>query len=217
MIDYQAARTAMVDCQIRPSDVTRFPIIEAMLHVPREAYLPVEKRSVAYMGEHVALADGRVLLDPRVLGKMLDAVDIQPDERVLDVGCLQGYSAAVVARIAGSVVGVEDSVEMVMLAEASFSGNAVANAVAVSGSLAEGAPKHAPFDVILVQGGVEEFPTKLAVQLKLGGRAATIFMEGSVGQCRVALKTASGLVWRRAFDATAPVLPGFNKARVFQF
>lgn len=217
MNDYQTARVAMVDCQIRPSDVTRFPIIEAMLHVPREAYLPVEKRSVAYMGEHVALAGGRVLLDPRVLGKMLDAVDIQPDEMVLDVGCLQGYSTAVVARIAGSVVGVEDSAEMAMLAEASFAGDGIANAVAVSGALAAGAPNHAPFDVILVQGGVEEFPAKLEAQLKLGGRAAAIFMAGSVGQCRIALKTASGIDWRRAFDATAPVLPGFSKARAFQF
>ncbi len=217
MIDFQAARVAMVDCQIRPSDVTRFPIIEAMLHVPREAYLPVEKRSVAYMGEHVSLAGGRVLLDPRILGKMLDAVDIQPDERVLDVGCLQGYSTAVVARIAGSVVGVEDSAELVMLAEASFAGDGVANAVVVAGIMTAGAPKHAPFDVIMVQGGVEEFPAGLEAQLKVGGRAAAIFMEGSIGQCRIALKTANGLVWRRAFDATAPMLPGFGKVRAFQF
>ncbi len=217
MNDFQAARTAMVDCQIRPSDVTRFPIIEAMLHVPREAYLPVEKRSVAYVGEHVALANGRVLLDPRVLGKMLDAVDIQPTEKVLDVGCLQGYSTAVLARIAGSVVGLEDSTEMAMLAEASFAGDGVANAVAVSGALAAGAKAQAPFDVILVQGGVEEFPAKLEAQLKTGGRAAAIFMEGSVGQCRTGLKTANSMVWRRAFDATAPVLPGFSKARAFQF
>ncbi len=217
MPDFKAARVAMVDCQIRPSDVTRFPIIAAMLAVPREAYVPMEKRQVAYMGEHIAMGSDRVLLDPRVLGKMLEAVDIQPDEKVLDIGCLHGYSTAVVARIAASVVGVEDSAEMVMLAEASFAGDGVANAVACAGPLVDGAKQQGPFDAILVQGGIEEFPASLEAQLKPGGRAAAIFLDGPVGQCRTGLKTANGMIWRRAFDATAPMLPGFSKVRTFHF
>lgn len=217
MSDYVSARTIMVDSQIRPSDVTRFPIIEAMLHVPREAYLPADRRAVAYIGEHVALGNGRALLDPRVLGKMLDAVDIQPGEKVLDVGALHGYSTAVVARIAGSVVGLEQDADMAMLAEANLVGNGANNACVRIGALAGGSKGDAPFEVVLVQGGVETFPAALEAQLKPGGRAAAIFLDGPVGQCRTGLKTASGMVWRRAFDATAPLLPGFAMAREFTF
>jgi protein-L-isoaspartate(D-aspartate) O-methyltransferase len=216
MSDFAAARTAMVDCQIRPSDVTRFPIIEAMLEVPREAYVPPALRPVAYVGEHVELAPGRVLLDPRVLGKMLDALDIQPDESVLDVGCLHGYSTAVLARIGGRITGLEQDADMAMFAEANLSGNRVENAAVLRGELAQGARSAAPFDAILINGGIEEFPKALERQLREGGRAAAIFIDGPSGQARLGTRTAEGMVWRRAFDATAPVLPGFSKARVFQ-
>ena len=111
MTDYAARRAVMVDTQIRPSDVTKFPIIDAMMSVPREAFVPVELREAAYMGENIDLGGGRVILDPRILGKMLDALDIQADELVLDVGCALGYSSAVMARVAEAVVAVEENAD----------------------------------------------------------------------------------------------------------
>lgn len=123
----------MVDTQVRPSDVTKFPIIEAMLAVPREQFVPAAKREAAYMGENIDLGGGRVLLEARTLAKLLDAVDIQPDESVLDIGCAYGYSSAVIARMAGSVVAVEEDAEMAAAAQA----QAVAAKV-VAGPLASG-------------------------------------------------------------------------------
>ncbi|MBO6854062.1 MAG: hypothetical protein JJ872_09895 [Marivivens sp.] len=107
MADYEARRTMMVDTQIRPSDVTKFPIIDAMLSVPRERFVPDDLREAAYVGENIVLSEGRVLLEPRTFAKMLDALDIQPNESVLDIGCGLGYSAAVLAKLAGFVVAVE--------------------------------------------------------------------------------------------------------------
>ena len=108
MSDYATRRTAMVDTQVRPCDVTKFPIIESMLTVPREQFVPPHMREAAYMGKNLELEDGRVVLEPRTLAKMLDALDIQSSEMVLDIGCVQGYSSAVIARMAEAVVAVED-------------------------------------------------------------------------------------------------------------
>ena len=108
MTEFSARRTMMVDTQVRPSDVTKFPIIEAMLHVPREVYVPSEKREAAYVGENMTIGAGRVVLEARTLAKLLDALDIQPTETVLDLGCGLGYSTAVIARLADAVIAVEE-------------------------------------------------------------------------------------------------------------
>ena len=108
MQDFAALRTVMVDTQVRTQDVTKFNIIEAMLSVAREAYLPEAQRAVAYVGGDVTLDGGRVVLEPRNQGKMLDALDVQPDEMVLDLGCGLGYSAAVLAHLSEAVVAVEE-------------------------------------------------------------------------------------------------------------
>ena len=217
MIDYAAAREAIVDRQVRPSDVTRYPIIAAMLAVPREAYLPPALRPVAYLGEHVPLAPGRVLLDPRVFAKLLDALDVGPGDLVLDLGCGYGYSTAVLARMAEVVVALEADPGMAAEAEALLGANGVDNAVVQAGPLAEGVEEHGPFDVVLVEGGIERLPDAIAAQLKVGGRIAAIFVEGAGGQARLGLGTPDGIAWRRIFDATAPVLPGFEATKAFEF
>jgi protein-L-isoaspartate(D-aspartate) O-methyltransferase len=217
MIDFAAAREAMVDGQVRPSDVTRYPIILAMLDVPREDYVPAELRPVAYLGEHVPLGGGRVVLDPRVFAKMLDAIDIGPTDLVLDVGCGLGYSTAVVARMAEAVIALEEDAAMAAEAEAALRAHAVDNAIVETGPLADGVPAHGLYDAILIEGGVGRLPEALAGQLKPGGRVVAIFMDGPLGQARLGLKTAQGLVWRRVFDAAAPLLPGFAAAKAFEF
>ena len=217
MTDFKAARIAMVDCQIRPSDVTRYPIIQAMLNVPREEYLPTEAQPVAYMGEHVEIAPGRVCLDPRVLAKMIDALAIQPGDLVLDIGAGLGYSTAVAARIAEAVVALEEDEALAEEAAATLSAQGVDNAVVETGPLAEGAPAHGPYDVILFQGAVETVPDAIVDQLRENGRIMIIEMMGALGVAKLGVKGANGITWRRSFDATAPVLPGFAREKAFVF
>jgi protein-L-isoaspartate(D-aspartate) O-methyltransferase len=217
MTDYAAAREAMVDRQVRPSDVTRYPIIEAMLSVPREDYVPAELRPVAYLGEHVPLAPGRVLLDPRVFAKLLDAINVGPADLVLDLGCGLGYSTAVLAQMAEAVVALESDAAMAAEAETLLAGHSVDNAVVLTGPLADGDAEHGPFDAMIFEGAIEVLPDALADQLKPGGRVAAVVVEGTRGQARLGLKAGDGIVWRRIFDATAPVLPGFEKAKAFEF
>ncbi len=215
MTDFATRRRMMVDTQIRPSDVTKFPIIEAMLSVPRELYVPDEQREAAYMGENVPLGGDRVVLDPRVLAKMLDALDVQPDELVLDIGCGLGYSTAVLARMAEAVVAVEEDATMVADAQSILSEQGVDNAAVIEGSLAEGDAKHGPYDVIVLQGAVEHMPEALLQQVKEGGKIIAVFQEGALGICRVGYKIDGELSWRFAFNAGAPVLPGFERQRAF--
>lgn len=216
MSDYATRRTAMVDTQVRPCDVTKFPIIESMLTVPREHFVPPHMREAAYMGKNLELEDGRVVLEPRTLAKMLDALDIQSSEMVLDIGCLHGYSSAVIARMAEAVVAVEDDESRAQEAQTALTELHYDNVVVQAGTLAEGAAEHGPYDVIVVQGGVEKLPDALIGQLKNGGRIACLFMDGKLGDVRLGLKSGNEIAWRSIFNAGAPVLPGFERERAFQ-
>ena len=215
MTEFALRRTMMVDTQVRPSDVTKFPIIEAMLSVPREVYVPGEKREAAYIGENVEIAPGRVVLEPRTLAKLLDALDIQPDEMVMDLGCGLGYSTAIAARLADAVVAVEEDGELAAAAQRTLSSQGVDNAAVIEGPLAQGAAKHGPYDVILLQGGAEEIPATLLDQLKDGGRIGAVFMTGALGEARIGYKVDGRVTWRLAFNAAAPVLPGFVRHKGF--
>ena len=217
MIDYQAARVAMVDGQVRPSDVTLYPIIDAMLHVPREVYVPHEMRPLAYVGKHINLEDGGVVLAPRILAKMLESLDIKSDELVLDIGVGLGYSAAVIARLAEAVIAVEENATQAGIAETTLSEQSADNAVVHVGPLADGAAEHGPYDAIVVEGGVQVLPDSLLAQLKVGGRIAAIFVDGPSGQCRIGVRTSAGISWDAVFDATAPILSGFAEEKTFSF
>ncbi|SEK51458.1 protein-L-isoaspartate(D-aspartate) O-methyltransferase [Roseovarius nanhaiticus] len=215
MTDYAARRTMMVDTQVRPADVTKFPIIDAMLSVPREAFVPRDMREAAYMGENVNLGGGRVVLEPRTLAKMLDALDIRGDELVLDVGSALGYSSAVMARMAEAVVALEEDEAMSQEAQTLLLEHGADNVIAHTAPLAEGAPEHGPYDVIVVEGAVQHLPDALTAQLKEGGRIACLFMEGALGAVRIGYKLGDQMTWRFAFNAGAPVLRGFEKHAAF--
>ncbi|RMF37626.1 MAG: protein-L-isoaspartate O-methyltransferase [Alphaproteobacteria bacterium] len=217
MIDYQAARTAMVDCQVRPSDVTLYPIIAAMLEVPRELFVPRALRGVAYAGSELELGGGRVELEPRVVAKMLDALNPDPEALVLDVAPGMGYTAALLARLCAAVVAVEEDADLAAAASEALAEAGCDTVLVENRPLAQGAPEHGPFDAIFVNGGVEFLPETLAGQLKPGGRIVAIFMQGALGRCRLGTKTGAGIAWRSVFDATAPVLSGFKKATEFVF
>ncbi|WP_375687259.1 protein-L-isoaspartate O-methyltransferase [Pseudooceanicola sp. LIPI14-2-Ac024] len=214
MADFAARRSTMVDTQVRPSDVTKFPIIDAMLTVPREIFVPSEKREMAYLGENIDLGGGRVLLEPRTLAKMLDVLDIQGDELVMDLGCAQGYSAAVIARMAEAVIAVDEPERLGSAQDLIGQINAD-NVVLHEAALTEGAAEHGPYDVIVIEGGVAQLPDALLDQLKDGGRIACLFMEGALGVVRVGYKIDGHVSWRFAFNASAPVLPGFEKQQAF--
>ena len=205
-----------MNTQIRPSDVTKFPIIDAMLNVPRERFVPDNMQDAAYLDGHISLAPARVVLEPRAFAKLLDALDIQPDEMVLDLGCGLGYSAAVIARMAEAVVAVEETEALAQEAERVLGEIGVDNAAVVTAPLTEGAAKHGPYDVIVVEGAVEELPAAMLDQLNEGGRIGCIFMQGALGEARIGHKKDGALSWRRAFNATAPVMPGFAKEAAFQ-
>lgn len=216
MTNFSQRRTMMVDTQVRPSDVTKFPIIDAMLTVPREEFVPATLREAAYVGENLALGARRVILEPRTLAKMLDALDISNEDLVLDVGSALGYSSAVIAHIAEAVVAVEEQEDLAREAQESLAGANADNVVMHVGPLTEGAAQHGPYDVIVVQGGIMELPESIEDQLKNGGRIACLFMQGVLGEVRIGRKQNNKISWRAAFNAGAPVIPGFEREDAFQ-
>lgn len=205
----------MVDTQVRPSDVTKYPIIEAMLHIPREDFVPDALRAAAYADTPVPLDGGRAMLEPRTLAKMLDALDISGDELVLDLGCGLGYSSAVIARMADFVIAVEEDEGLASDAEARLGAAGIDNVAVISGPLAAGDDKHGPYDAIVIEGAVDAVPAALLAQLKDGGRIAAIFSDGSVGAVRIGYMHDGHLDWRFAFNAGAAVLPGFEVEKEF--
>lgn len=215
MTDYASRRQMMVDTQVRPSDVTKFPIISAMLSVPRELFVPSDKVEAAYISENVELGGGRVVLEPRTFAKMMDALAFDGSELVLDVGAAYGYSSAVIAAMAEAVVAVEEDEDMAGESAELLSSVNADNVIPHTGPLAEGATDHGPYDVIIIEGGVEEVPQTLTDQLKDGGRIACLFMEDRLGVVRIGYKQDGRVTWRFSFNASAPVLPGFAKETAF--
>ena len=215
MTNFADRRRMMVDNQVRPSDVTKYPIIEALLNVEREKFVPQALQEAAYLGENLVVSKSRVLLEPRTLAKMLDALDITSDELVLDLGAGMGYSTAVIAQMAQAVIAVEEDEAMAADAEALLAETGLVNAVLEQGPIAAGAPQHGPYDVITVQGAVEVMPQAVTDQLKEGGRMAAIFADGNLGTVRIGLKVNGQMNWRFAFNAGAPVLAGFEREEAF--
>lgn len=215
MPDFAARRTMMVDTQVRPSDVTKFPVIEAMLAIPREEFVPDARRAVAYSGENLDLGHGRVMLEPRTLAKLIDGMDLTPADLVLDLGSGYGYSAAVIARMTEAVVALEEHPDMATEAEARLAQMGVDNVAVVQGPLAQGWAAQSPYDAILVEGAIEALPAAVADQLREGGRIGAVFAEGALGVARIGHKLNGQITWRYAFNASAPLLPGFAAKREF--
>ena len=215
MTDFAARRTTMVDTQIRPSDVTKFPVIDAMLSIRREAFVPDDRRDVAYVDDNLDLGDGRTMVEPRTLAKMLDGMDLTNADMVLCIGAGLGYTAAVTARIAEAVVAVEDDEARASEAQAILSAEGVDNVAVIHGPLESGAEAHAPYDAILIEGAVEQLPATILSQLKDGGRICALFAEGPLGVVRLGYKMHGTVTWRFAFNAGAPVIPAFARRAEF--
>ena len=217
MTDFAAAREAMVDSQVRTSDVTRYAIIEAMSWCPRELFVPRARRDVAYAEAEIPLAPGRALMTPRAFAKMLEAAEIGASDLVLDLAPGTGYSTAVISRLAAAIVAIEPDKDLARQANEALESLEVVNAVVSQGDPTAGDPAHGPYDVIFINGAVEQVPDALTGQLKDGGRLVAIFLDRGVGQCRTVLRAGDTLAQRIAFDINGPPVPGFERKRVFAF
>lgn len=218
MVDFSALRTKMVDGQVRPNDVTDLRIIDAMNEVPREAFAPDTQRPFAYLDRDLPLTDARVprvLMQPMVLARLLQEAGLAATDKVLEVGTGSGYGAAVVARIASSVVALESDTALAALARRNLAG--LANVAVVEGALEAGAPSAAPFDVILLNGSVAALPAKLAAQLAPGGRLLAVVGEGNAARAMLYRRDDGGVSGRMLFNASLPLLPGFAPVAEFTF
>jgi protein-L-isoaspartate(D-aspartate) O-methyltransferase len=211
----ESARFNMVEAQIRSSNVTDVRILAAMNAVAREKFVPSAARALAYADVPVAIAQGRYLLDPRSFAKLLQLAQIKATDRVLDVGCGTGYSAAVLARLAAEVVALEQDADLVRIASELLA-NVVGKVELVQGGLIEGVKAQGPFDVIFVNGAIEQVPEILLGQLAEGGRLVAVLKDGQ-SRAWLFLKENGQIGKRPDFDAEVPLLAGFKKAMGFVF
>jgi protein-L-isoaspartate(D-aspartate) O-methyltransferase len=217
-MDYAATRRRMVENQLRTSHVTHPGVIQAMLEVPREAFLPARLRGIAYVDEDIPLGNGRFLMEPLVLARLLQLAWIGPADAVLAIGCDCGYGAAVMARLATSVVALESDPDLVAGATRTLSDLGVDNVAVVEGPLAAGYGRGAPFDLIVFGGAVAAVPDAITGQLAEMGRVvAVVAGPGRIGRGTLMRRTQGVLSRRQEFDAATPVLPGFAPQPRFEF
>lgn len=216
MTNFSDLRRNMVDCQLRPNDITSLRILEAMDQVPRERFVPDALQSTSYADREIELVSRnesrgpRSMLTPMALASLLEIADIASSDYILDVGCLTGYSSAVLAHLAESVVAVEAVPEMVKKATDLLSDLEIVNVAVVEGNLTQGQANQGPYDVILINGAVEQVPSALTDQLKDGGRLVTVVMENGFGRAERFVRTGGVVSSVSLRDLAAPVLVDFS-------
>jgi len=222
-IDYQAARVRMVDNQIRPTDVTSYPVIDAFLSVPREEFVPARFKPLAYIDNDIEIAPAtagvrtRYLMEPSPLAKLVQLAAIEPEDVVLDIGCGTGYTSAVLSRLASSVVALESDETLAAAASETLTRLGYDNVAVVTGSLADGCKAEAPFDVIFFGGSVEVVPDALFDQLRDGGRLVVVEGYGNASRAKLYVREEGATGPRAAFNTSVKPLPGFEKPETFVF
>jgi protein-L-isoaspartate(D-aspartate) O-methyltransferase len=217
MTDFAAARRHMVDGQLRTTRVTSAALLDAMSAIPREEFVPQASRGIAYMDEDLPIGRGRCLMEPVTLARLIQAAAPEPQETVLDIGGATGYSSAILSRLAGNVVAVEDDAAFADQARAVLPRLGFANVSVVVGPLAEGHLKRAPYGVILINGAVDEIPAGLQAQMGEGGRLAAVVGTGSIGRATLFTRRHGVVSGRILFDAAVPTLKSFAKQPGFVF
>jgi protein-L-isoaspartate(D-aspartate) O-methyltransferase len=219
MLDFARARRNMIDNQLRTFDVTDRAVLAAMGEVPRERFLPEGRAPFAYLDQSVNVAEGgepRWALQPMVLARIIQGLEVDAGAKVLDVGTGYGYAAEIFSTLGADVVALESEETLAEAARSRLSGSRRSVEVRI-GPLAEGCPDRAPFDIILINGAVERRPDKLLAQLKDGGRLACLQRDGAAGHAVLYVRAGSGFGTRRLFDASAPLLPAFQVEPGFRF
>lgn len=218
MPNYAIQRRHMVDSQLRTNKVTDPALLEAMGAVPRERFVTAAQRGIAYIDVDLAIGNGRALLEPMVFARLLQSAGIGPRDVVLDIGCATGYSTAVVARLAKTVIGLESEAALAGEASAALAELGVVNAMVMSGPLEKGWPRQAPYDAIIVEGAVDELPEDLLAQLGEGGRLVAVIRDSDgVGRATMVARRAGILSRRALFDAASAPLAGFRRRPTFVF
>jgi protein-L-isoaspartate(D-aspartate) O-methyltransferase len=221
MSDFAIARQKMVDGQVRPSDVTDIRIIDAMLAVPREAFVPQNQRAMAYLDLDLDVSEGasakRFLIKPVVIAKMLQAAEIRDTDNVLVVGCATGYAAAVAAKLAGRVTATESESSLAAKARDVLAQLGLGNVTIREAAAADGDPADAPYDVIVLDGATEITPDRLYAQLRNGGRLVGVFATTRPPRATIVTRSHDDFGNRALFDAVAPVLPGLERLPAFVF
>lgn len=218
MRDYATARRNMVESQIRPNKVRDGQLIDALLDVPRERFVPPAMRDIAYVDEDLSLGHGRWLMEPMVFARLVEAAGIGPSDRVLEVGCATGYGAAILSRLAGEVVALESDAALLRAARQTLADLRVANVHLVEGRLEEGCPARAPYNIILFAGAIGSIPAAIAAQLAEGGRLLAVFNTPAESPGARMITRVSGTFGQRSlFDATTRFLPGFALEPGFVF
>jgi protein-L-isoaspartate(D-aspartate) O-methyltransferase len=221
MSGFSTARQKMVDCQVRPSDVTDIRIIDAMLEVPREAFVPQSQRALAYLDLDIEVNEGasakRFLIKPAVTARMLQAAEIKDTDKVLVAGCATGYTAAVVAKLAGQVTATESDPALAARAKAILADLGIGNVTVRAAAAADGDPADAPYDVIVLNGATEIVPEGLYRQLREGGRLVGVFATTQPPRAAIVTHSHDDFGHRALFDAVAPVLPGLERLPTFVF
>lgn len=212
MIDFETARHNMVESQIRPSNVTDRRVINAIASLPREQFLSSTNKSLAYMGEDVEIGPGRYLMEPMVFARLLQLAEIGSEDLVLDIGCGTGYSSAVIARLAESVVALEEDENLASEATSILADLGVDNAAVVIGPLNKGYAGEGPYDVIFLNGEIAEPPADLLSQLKDGGKLVAVIAGEHIGKAKAFVRSGDTFSDISVFDASTPVLPGFEPA-----
>ncbi len=210
----------MVEGQIRPNRVTDPALIVALESIPRELFVPKIVEGVAYIDEEICVGHGRSLLEPMVLARLLQAAEIAPDDAVLDIGCATGYSTAVLARVAGSVVAVESQPELAAQATKALAAVG-ADAAVVEGPLVDGYPQRGPYNVIVINGAVADVPEAILEQLADGGRLVAVVASAHafvpLGQARLYRRIGGTFPGVPLFETHATILPGFEFKPRFVF
>ncbi|MFN3835795.1 MAG: protein-L-isoaspartate O-methyltransferase family protein [Glycocaulis sp.] len=215
MSDFAQARRQMVNSQIRPADVTDRALQDAMASIPRERFLPRSLGGSAYADMEIDLGHGRRFMRPRDFAKLVQAAAVKPGELVLDLAAGRGYSTAILSRLCETVIGLESEADFASKAEGALSDVGADNAVIVTGDLKKGAPDQGPFNVIFVNGAVEEMPSAWLDQLADGGRLVVIVRQNGVGRAHVFTRNGNAVGSRVVFDSMTALLPGFEQADAF--
>ena len=217
VIDFEVAREAMVECQVLPGGVRDNKLCRVLKNIPREAYVPEKYKSLAYMDKNIPLKSGREILNPLVLSMLVELASIEPGDLVLDIGCGLGYSTAVLAALAGTVVALESDPAFVESANTVLQNQNIDNAVVVEGNHAEGQPKQGPFNVIFIGGMVDEVPHSLLKQLEENGRLVCVSTYDNASRGIIISRHGDSFSVNAALDVTAPKMLGFEKEEQFSF
>ena len=217
MTDFERARRHMVDGQVRTAGVTDLTVIEAMLTVPREAFVGEANRAIAYLDLQLSVTPQRRLMTPMTIGRLLQVAGIGAGRSVLIVGCATGYTAALAAQMGADVVATESDPALAAQARANLGGAGIASATVVEAQPLAGHPQRAPFDVILLDGATARDLSPLYEQLRVDGDLVGVFALSVQPQARKVTKSAEGIGYRPLFDAAAPVIPGLDRTPAFQF